>query len=659
MSNLYEIGVRMTMYENVSPVLTALAHHFLHLHHTIDRATAAAWKFRTAVAGAAAAFAGIQIGKGVVSAIEHGNKLVAVQNQMTAAGWKYKEIQEATAKAWELTAKHQSIGAAEILAMQKEMAPVLGDRHHAVEMAGQMTKLMVAFQGAFGVDSAAKFHTQVRDAIRAGELSANVLQPERFEKYLDGMAKTLKAFGGTITPSDYFMATKYGRAGAINWNDEFTNLILPTIMQELGASSTGTGLMTLYQAVVGGRMRLRSINMFDRMGLIDQSKLNTEDLTAEGRIKRMSPGAIRGSRMLMENPFEWVWQVMIPAFLDKGVISQAGLDAIKQGKIKDGIGKEARKAMTETIAIMFGDRTAQGIVDLLALQWKKIMRDKKLIGEAMGLDEGTKFFESKQYEMATIAFHEQWDNLMTALGSPSVQMATDTIKGFTSVLADVAQVFAANPTLSKAVLVGLGVLAASLVAIGTAMLALAVFGGAGLIVAGLAAVTAFLATLAALNWGKIKSFASGVATGFQEFFVGRDEYVDEKGGFHARKKGIFQTIQGIVAEFINRIATIPGMLAAGIQSMANAIASKINAALGWVGSLLNFGGGGGNPIQKQSFTPPAGGGGIQQIRASINVDGRQLASAVSYHQARSGSHVRSSAGFDGVRSHTPVDYSFA
>jgi hypothetical protein len=38
-------------------------------------------------------------------------------------------------------------------------------------------------------------------------------------------------------------------------------------------------------------------------------------------------------------------------------------------------------------AIMFGNRTAQGIADLLALQPRKIERDRAIVGQAAGLND--------------------------------------------------------------------------------------------------------------------------------------------------------------------------------------------------------------------------------------------------------------------------------
>ncbi len=650
-SNLYEIGVRMTMTHNMSPILTALTHQFMHLHHHINQATAASLRFRTAVTGALGAFAGFQLGHGVGHMLDAGNHLVKVQNQMTAQGWKQKDLAEATAKSWEITAKYQSMGAAEVLEMQKEMAPVLGDRHHAIEMAEQMAKLHMSLQGTLGAERASQFNKQIRDAIRSGELSANVLQPERFAQYLDGMAKTLKAFGGTITPSDYFMATKYGRASAMNWNDEFTNTILPTVMQELGASSTGTALMTLYQAVVGGRLKGKNIAAFDKLGLIDHAKLNPENLTAEGRIKSMTPGALAGSRMLMENPYDWAQKILVPAMLKHNIMTEKGWEAIKRGDLKEGEGKEARKAISEYMAQLFGDRTAQGLVDMLVLQTKKIERDKHLVPEAMGLDQGVAFYNAKSYEMAKSKISTQWENLMTAFGSPGVEMATRGMNAIAQGISTVAGFVAAHPTFAKVFLATMAGLAAGLVVVGTALLAFAAVGVGGGIVVILAGVAAGLAALAAINWKSIS-----------EFFTGRAEYIDKNGGYHARVKSLGEKIKGIAATFMNTLMAIPSQIGGAITAMASNIAQKLRDALGWIGRVFTNPNAGGKSspkaIQPQSFVPPPNsGGGPKAIRMTMQVDGRVLGEAAAQWIARQSQHMGSSADFDGMQASMPVDYS--
>ena len=652
MSNVYTIAIRMTMHDNASAGLMQLAAHLTGIHHHLGLATAALGRFRMAVGGALAAGAGIGIFKGIGHMIDEGAHLQKVQNQMIAAGWKNKEIAEATAEAWRLSSKYQALGVAELMEMQKEMAPVLGDRKEAMHMAETMSKLSMAMLGTFGTESTAKFNKQIRDAIRAGELSGNVLQPERFEKYLDGMAKTLKAFGGTITPTDYFQATKYGRASAFNWSDEFTNEILPTIMQELGASSTGTALMTMYGAAIGGRMSLRSISMFDKLGMINRDKLDPENLTPEGKIKRMSPGAMVGHDTLMTNPYEWVQSTLLPAMLKNKKITQEGLDEINKGNIKEGLGEKTRKEITALMAILFGDRTAQGMADLFALQRKKIERDRKLRGDAMGLDVGAQFYNEKDYGVAKKGFETQWKNLMQALGGPGVDTATKALHAMNGALSSMGNFAQANPEGVKIAMVALGSLAAALVVIGTAAVGLAVLGGGGVIAVAVGAIAAFVAAMAALNWDKIKGFTADIGTKFADFHIQAGLAIIEVGN------KISAAITAIPGQVAGAITAAFGSIASMITGAVSGIGASIGAA---VGRLNPFGGGKSVPgaapsVQPQSFVPPAGGGKTIQAHTTINLDGRKVAQSVAHHIAQGSQQVYSAAGFDGRMAATTPDY---
>jgi len=698
--NLYQIMVRMTLENGVSPVLRVIAHDLMHVGHHLSHATLLATRFRTALVGAGSAFIGTGVLKGLAGVVDHGGEMLKIQNQMIAGGWKAKDLAEATAKAWQLSAKYQSVGAAEILEMQKEMAPVLGDRHHATEIAEVMTRMQVSMQGVLGADKAKQFHRQIRDAVRAGELSGNALQPERFEKYLGIMTKALNAFGGTITPSDFMQATKYGRASALNWSDEFTERVLPTLIQELGASSTGTAFMTMYQAMIGGRMSLRSIKAWDDLGLIDRTKLDTQNLTKEGRIKRLAPQAITGTYEFMSNPYEWMHKYLIPAMLKKGIMSQEGMDEVNKGNIKEGLGQETMRKMTGYLAIMFGDRTGQGMADLLALQKRKIDRDAKLIGEAMGLDAGAVHYLEKDYLLAKIAIEKQWENLNTAMAMPHMADATSFIKGIAGALSSLVSVASSNPGAIKVAMIAIAAVAASLVAVGTALLGFAVLGTGGLVATGLGAVGLFLAGLTAVNWDKIKG-AFGNMDGWRADMLGG------LGGLSSWLKGLFQgdrldardlvvsssnnitkrimraiwddlmstritfdaskamdTMRQIGEALATAITSIPGMVMGAITGMASGIGSAIARALGSLvpgGPANKLQPGGDMPLsdgpvvpQRFDFVPPPKNP-VIQTRTQLNIDGRRIADAVSHYMARASEAVQSAAQFDGRMAPEPVD----
>lgn len=693
-SSLYTVGARIVMHNEASPVLAAITQQLVGIHHHISQVNAASARFMQAIVGAGAALAGVGIIKGVTHLVDEGAKLVAVQNKMTVAGWKNKEIAEATAEAWRLSSKYQMIGVENLLEMQKEMAPVLGDRKEAMHMAELMAKVQVALAGTLGFDKSAQFSKQIRDAIRAGELSGNVLDPERFKIYLEGMAKTLKAFGGTLTPTDYFMATKYGRASAMNWSDEFTNTILPTIMQELGASSTGTAMMTAYQALVGGRMKLSSINAFADLGLVDMAQVKPGNVTPEGRLRKMQPGLIKGTNTFLANPYEWVWQYLVPAMKNKGILTESGIEAIKAGKIKDGVGAdaakkikevmtdaivggmdqtgpEARKAVSKMVAILFGDRTGQGLIDLLLLQRKKIERDKLLIKDAYGLEEGTKFFNEQDYKVAKHKIHTQWENLQMALGGPGVDTMTRVFNHLAGGINALSSAAMENPGAIKVALGALIGLGAALTVFGTIALGGAILGFVGAIPVLIGGIIGALAGLATYNWGAIQgawtSF-KGMWQGLLDFVHGSPEKMNEKGGMEARKKGVVEAIAGMVREFAAGIASIPAMIGGAIQAMAAKIGSAISSALSSLSFSVPsfFGGGGvkggsiddtgGAGIQKQSYVPKSSRGQVIQANTTINMDGHRVATAVTRHIVQGSHHVHAGSGYDGLRAPTPVDY---
>ncbi|HML27626.1 MAG TPA: hypothetical protein PKE16_02075 [Hyphomicrobium sp.] len=159
MSNVYRIAMTLTANNHAGGVLAALSSQLLHVHGLVNQTNMAMDRFRLALGSVAAVWTGSKMVEGYADLVEHGNKFVHIQNQMTAQGWQQAEIADAVRRSWELTAKYQSIGAAEILEMQKEMAPVLGDRHEAGQLAETMAKLSVSMLGTLRLGHAGAAHS--------------------------------------------------------------------------------------------------------------------------------------------------------------------------------------------------------------------------------------------------------------------------------------------------------------------------------------------------------------------------------------------------------------------------------------------------------------------------------------------------------------------
>lgn len=635
MSSIYQIAVRMTMTNGMSPILRTIAHDLIHVGHHLTHATMQVGRFRQAIAAAGAGFVGMKVLGGVTHLLDHGAEFLKIQNQMLLGSWKEKEIAEATAHAWELTHKYKTVSAQEHLQTMLKMAPVMGDKHHAVELADHMGALLVSMQGKLGMEKAGQFHKQIIDTVRAGELSANVLQPERFIKYTNMMVRALNAFGGTVMPSDFFMATKYGRGSALNWSDRFTEQVLPTIIQELGASSTGTAMMTMYQAVIGGRMTVRARNAWQEMGLIDDAKARLAgNLTPEGRLRRMTAGMIKDSYQFMSDPDLWMQQHMVPALIAKKIISKEGYDEILKGNLKEGLGLETMRKISAQMAIMFGDRTGQGLADMLILQVRKLQRDSELIKNSAGMKESLERWND-DYIMSKAGLHVQFENLQTALAIPNMQVGIAAFKGLTAALSELVQVFVRHPNVARAgfwgaIATGLTLVFGAIIAFGAIFVGFV--GGTALVVSGLVGLAVAIGGLIWLKWDVIKEKA---------------------------------------LQFIGVLKQIPDMIGNRIKELGEAIAARFRAALGWL-----FKGLGASPsnapgyttpesapgvgvdgmplLQPQSYVPGRGGQ-MLQTRTVINLDGRGIADVVAMHVARAMEHITGPSGFDNRMGPQPVD----
>jgi hypothetical protein len=107
-------------------------------------------------------------------------------------------------------------------------------------------------------------------------------------------------------------------------------------------------------------------------------------VTNEGRVKRLKAGAMAQTEPFMSDPDLWLQNVVVPAMIRKGLITQEGWEDIVKGNIKHGIGRETMRKMSAEFTIAFSDRTGQSGAEFLATQVRKIQRDLKLFDTVMG-----------------------------------------------------------------------------------------------------------------------------------------------------------------------------------------------------------------------------------------------------------------------------------
>lgn len=132
MSQAYEVGIHLVAKDGISGVLANISKSLFGLHGSVDHLTKGFSTLRAGIIGAASAAAGFKLGKGLEHVLEKGNDMIRLQRNMTQAGVETKQVQEATAKAWEMTAKYQNISAVESMKMINDARSVFGNQEMAI-----------------------------------------------------------------------------------------------------------------------------------------------------------------------------------------------------------------------------------------------------------------------------------------------------------------------------------------------------------------------------------------------------------------------------------------------------------------------------------------------------------------------------------------------
>ena len=296
------------------------------------------------------------------------------------------------------------------------------------------------------------------------------------------MVKASVASGGKVLGSDFFSAFKYGRTATMGWDDKFVGQILPTLIQEMkggggggGVGGPGNALQSVFQAVVGGVLSHKAIDEFSRLHLLDPSKILR---TSTGAAKGVRPGGVEGSAEFQADPYQWVQDHLLPA------MTKAGITTPEQ--------------IRQEVANLFTNRTAQQMVTMFATQQGRFDKDAALDRGANGIGAADTLIASDPLAKMK-AFHAAWENLLTSLGAPLVDDATNLMMHLTHAMTAFSQWASTHQELVHYIELVTAGFAALAVAVGVFAIGGAAFVAMGVLAGpvGLAVIAAGLVALAA------------------------------------------------------------------------------------------------------------------------------------------------------------------
>ena len=610
MSNVYEIGIKIGMQNAVSGVLAVISKEMLgldaHVSNLIKKFNALGLAQKAALGGGIAAAGGAATLAVYGKIVDKGNELVAVQRRMMQAGVSNKEVAEATAKAYQLSAQYQNMSVVENLKLINDARSTFGSQAHATHDIDEFAKadsFLRAYEGGkHGGDGIGK---EIVAAMKSGEIAGKI-SPQEMKEHVAQLVAMRVAYGENLKIAQYLVAQRAGGVALRNTSDEFRYGMFPALVQENGVNA-GTMLMTAFNKVVAGvGNRTSSIQEMESIGMLNKDQIKYDK--AGRAIGLKDADGIKGSRDAAMNFGSWVITTLKP-LLD----AKTGGDTIREA---------------QEISKLFPDRNAAKAVTEIIQQFSKFSKDAALQKQAHdvyvkgGTQEGSLDYQKQ-------AIGAQTNTFMETLGAPMVKAAVENLSSLNKSITDmVTGLRGANPgtieAAGKAMLVvGSALLVLGGAAVVGAMIAFA--GPVGIVVAGVTALAAAM-----------KLFESEIS---------------------AILPKIGPAISQIATEFVTWIGKLPDMVIGSIGAAISAIGKAISDGLSRINPFASTPNPTGyvspknGPIKRSSLEIGAPPGGARQTVAINNVmhlDGEVVHRSVERRQVRDSSFAR----------RAPVDDSF-
>lgn len=621
--DVYKIGVALAVSSNGAQVLGALSHQLLNVNAHVNQLQGGLNRLKVAIGGAFAVAGGVAILGTMGKMVEHGHELVKIQADMAQAGVKAADIQEATAKAWEMTAQNKNMSAVEVMKLINDGRMTFGsqrDATHHVDDFVQAQSFLKAYQGGKHAGHGEGLMREINAAMKSGELAGKI-SPAEMQEHVKQLVAMKVAYGEGVKVTDYLTAQRAGGVSLRNTKDEFRYGTFPALVQENG-SGAGVMLMTAFNKIAAGTgNREKSLGLMRDIGLLEDGKYKNTKKGAE----LTSPDGIKGASAFAANPHKWVMEVFKP------LVDKVTTDPIKQAQMISG---------------MFPDRNAAKLLTEILQQSPKFEKDGRLMQEAYKKQDG-KGYVDNSYGGQKQAFNAQVDNLQQILGGAMVGPATEALKKLNEALSGMAQWAKAAEHADKIKGIGIAIAGLGAALVGTGVTALVIAAGpvaaaVGGIIAGYSALAGALVAFKPQIMGAIEAI-SGVLT------------------------QIPAKVSAIAGVFVAEIGKIPEMVSGAISAAMTAIGNAIAGAL----KALNPFGGGGTPTVpgaksgktsnpgddlpglgkqgalKSAVPPPNAQATV--VNTKINLDGRQIAASTVRHMGRASTNVASASGFDSRR----------
>lgn len=477
MFEAYKVGVTLALNNHVSAALGILAGQFGKTDLEAKKLQATLKQIKLlGIGGAVAAGTGF-MGLGMIgAAVKPAKEYVHQLAQAKAMGMTQLEIAQATSAAWQTASAVMTSNPTQNLQAIRELRSVFGNTQDAIRFLPQMQRIQAVLDSTLAGQGGVGAKDVAFTAAKALELRGASMNPQTFQEQADYITRAIIASAGKFNPQMLLQAQKYAGVGGTGYSNDFMYGIMPTLAQELGGSSTGTALTSLYRAVVGGRIDKKALAVWQQLGLLDGVK----SVTGESAMVQA-----KNAGLFQQSPFEYMQYL-------QGELVKRGITDPKEQQV-----------MYERL---FSNRVAGRMANILAMQGPRLEKDFAL---TKGAGDSSAYYQliKEDPDMVYAALGAQWTSLKTSLGMTVVPVVIPMIRELTSAFNSLATFAANHPTLTQGLMLTFTALSGMAAIGGTLMVA-----GAGLklIGVGLGALTGLPLAGAALGLSSLIPAIAGV-----------------------------------------------------------------------------------------------------------------------------------------------------
>jgi len=257
---------------------------------------------------------------GVEYTLEKGAERQHVRVGSLNAGISQDELARMEVAASAARAGAPNLSKTEIIELHKEARSAVQHPEEAFHLIPVLARAASVLKGMGAQDA------NIADIVKGGESLGLMNDPHRFHAYLEGQIKAMAVMGKTITTEQVYEAAKYSKASGSTLSDEFINLVMPSLIQEMKGSSAGDALSMLNKTFRGGLqhkhlpvLRLNELGLLEDPSQIRRSKT--------GQIMGYS-GKLKGDELLASDPRAWFQQYFKGAAVAHGFKSLADINKL-------------------------------------------------------------------------------------------------------------------------------------------------------------------------------------------------------------------------------------------------------------------------------------------------------------------------------------------